>query len=82
MTPPTGLARLIAARDRYIAWSNRQGPSGAIGGDWAAWRDWVNARRQDFAAEIKAAMEEKRFNQRRKANERKRDHGKCAPRGN
>jgi hypothetical protein len=70
--PPTKLARLIAARDRYKAYTDRKYPGGAPLEQWVAWREWVLARRAMFAAEIATAKAEKRFNQRSKANERKR----------
>jgi hypothetical protein len=69
--PPTKLARLIAARDRYLAWARENGPSGGHYDHWLAWREWVDARRGQFADEIAKARDEKRFNQRSKANERK-----------
>ena len=69
----TTLARLIAMRRRYKAQTDLRSPSGAPMDQWLKWRDWVAARRDQYDAAIRAAKEEKRFNQRRKANERKRD---------
>lgn len=81
MTPATRLAKLIAARDRYKQWSTRVAPVGAVSEEWFRWIAWVRARRDSYAAAITAASIEKRFNQRSKANERKRDHTSLNRRG-
>lgn len=77
----TRLTRLIAQRDRYKAWADRVAPHTTNGVEWFLWIAWRRARQDKYAAEIKAATIEKRHNQRRKANERKRDHTSLTRRG-
>lgn len=67
------LEMLIRNRDRYIekTGGGYGTPVGANSQEWLAWRRWVDARRAEYAEAIAEAREEKRFNQRSKANERR-----------
>lgn len=75
--PATRLSLLIKWRDQYIKRTNgltdHKIPYGAPVEQWLAWRRWVDARRAKYAEAIAVARAEKRFNQRSKADERKRN---------
>lgn len=70
--PKTKLTWALLNRDRYKTWASEHAPGGATADEWWLWAQWVNARRAAFKVAIGHAMEEKRFNQKEKANERKR----------
>lgn len=59
MKKPTRL-QLIVARDRYAARARDSGPQGGTLEHWLAYREWVDARRGEYDAAIKAARPIKR----------------------
>ena len=71
--PATRLSQVIRNRDEYLRRAACYEPTGATHDEWNKYREWVNARRDDFKTAIEIAREEKRVNQRSKADERKRD---------
>lgn len=62
-------------RRKYMGRVRDHNPCGASREHWLLWREWVAARRDQYDAAIREAMVAKREQLRRKANERKRDHG-------
>lgn len=69
------LTRLVDGRQAYLHRCNKLGPLGTNLEEWSQWISWRNARRDAYDTAIREIMDNKRDQQRRKFNERKRDHG-------
>lgn len=67
----TPLQWALLNRYNYTRWVKERAPVSATAEEWELWRQWVNARRDQFGAAIKTAREHKAYNQRSKANDRK-----------